>query len=99
MATESSNRLSFFDDDDLKILFKFCPPEKIHQKDLDIPPTLKSILFRPGPSPTVMQSGVYALHNMTLAYYKVNSHLRLTSMVRTKVISSLKLFWSSLKLE
>ena len=72
MQSEPKSRVSFFDDDDVSIQFAFKKPEKIHQKDLETPPTLKDNLSKQvSESNSPPQQGTYALHNRTLAYYKV----------------------------
>jgi len=70
MQTDLKSRTSFFDDDDLSILFIFKKIDKSH-KDLDAPQIIRENLTRQVPGANAApQPGSYALHNRTLVYYK-----------------------------
>jgi len=73
MQADSSNKVSFFDDDDLSIRFEFKKATKAHQKDLNHPCMLKNNLIKQLPNSPNQQEGFYALHNKTLAWYKNSS--------------------------
>jgi len=70
-SDNSNSRSSFFDDDDLSVLFEFLKPNKNHQKDLNLPPILSSTFSVKSDRAGFYQQGLYVLHNRTLAYYKV----------------------------
>jgi len=70
MQTDLKSRTSFFDDDDLSVLFIFKKIDKTH-KDLDAPQIIRENLTRQVPGANAPpQQGSYALHNRTLVYYK-----------------------------
>ena len=72
MQTDLKSRTSFFDDDDLSVLFIFKKIDKTH-KDLDAPQIIRENLTRQVPGANAPpQQGSYALHNRTLVYYKVS---------------------------
>jgi len=70
MTAETTAR-SFFDDDDLSSRFDFSPPNPSHFKDLVVPAALKDTLVRKVPFSSSSQIGLYALHQKTLALYRV----------------------------
>lgn len=73
MQPDSKTRTSFFDDDDLNIQFVFKKVEKVHQKDLETPPILRSNLIKQiSGSSLPPQQTSFALHNKLLALYKVS---------------------------
>jgi len=65
-----ATRSSFFDDDDLKIIFQFSKPEKTHQKSLNQPAILKDTLVKRLPGSSIQYEGFYAIHDRVLACYK-----------------------------
>jgi calcium-dependent protein kinase len=89
-----ANRLSFFDEDDLTILFEFKRPNSARHSDLFYPAILKSTLFVQFPNFPEQQEGFFALHNNTLVCYKdstseiIESVLEL-SYARINVIASI----------
>ena len=71
MQADLKSRTSFFDDDDMNVLFIFKKIDKTH-KDVDLPSILRDTLTRQvSGSTTAPQQGSYALHNRSLVYYKV----------------------------
>jgi len=71
MSTNTTARTSFFDDENTQIVFEFQAPNRTHQKDLNSPPILSSILsFHIRPDNNVQQ-GLFVLHGSTLAFYQV----------------------------
>jgi len=70
MQADLKSRTSFFDDDDMNVLFIFKKIDKTH-KDVDLPAILRDTLTRQvSGSNTAPQQGSYALHNRSLVYYK-----------------------------
>ncbi len=71
MQADLKTRTSFFDDDDMTVLFIFKKIDKTH-KDVDLPPILRDNFTRQvSGSNTAPQPGSYGLHNRSLVYYKV----------------------------
>ena len=71
MNTNADSRSSFFDDDDLNVFFEFQKLNKDTVKDLATPILFSSQLMRQLTPTATLSQGFYALHNKTLAYYKV----------------------------
>jgi len=71
MQSESKNRNSFFDSDDVNVLFIFKKIDK-NNKDVELPPIIRDNLSRQvAGSSTAPLLGSYALHNRSLVFYKV----------------------------
>lgn len=78
MHTDNKARTSFFDDDNLQIDFTFKKFEKSHQKLLETPPLITSLLTKIDSTKNniAQLQTTFALHGHTLIKYPVRFYQR-----------------------
>lgn len=72
MEAEPRQKASFFDSENLRNLFCFVKPEKVHQIDLETPAIIVDTLIKQSHKTSVLsEPGCYALHKNLLVHHPV----------------------------